>query len=134
VPPATISLDGLLDRLRDQELRQRSIREPSYGEPGLPSLRGPVSCESRHTPGFAAKTEEPCSDCLARDALDIFGRPRRLPDSGMRLTSGCQECGGSGKVPVRHPRRDGTVELVGSRPKGMPVSLWNLVNDPYSRK
>lgn len=41
-----------------------------------------------------------CPDCELRDALNAVGLPRFHPHYGFRLTIGCEECEGTGRVPM----------------------------------
>lgn len=45
---------------------------------------------------FRKQRRAQCPACLDRDAVNLIGRPRFL--SGMKLTGGCEVCGGSGEV------------------------------------
>lgn len=130
--PQIVSLEGFLALLVVQQTRQLELDfpEPSYDQVG--PLPPPVSaeCGKHRLSGleefgtFYLKVSEPCSSCLSRDALDIMGIPRREPKSGMRLSYGCEECGGSGSIPVTSKR---------GKPKNVPGSFWARMGDPYSR-
>ena len=67
--------------------------------------------------GFRPRVEIRCPDCETNEAnvdtpdgeagvrqhLDALGKPNRNED-GMRFNSGCQTCGGRGKISVGHQR------------------------------
>lgn len=42
------------------------------------------------------RSNAPCPACLDRNALNIVGRPAFI--NGVRLTAGCEICGGKGRV------------------------------------
>lgn len=103
--------------------RELGLASLGYGSDGVPRMVA-SSAESKSPRGFFLKTHEPCSSCLARDALDILGIPRREPKSGMRMSYGCEECAGAGMIPVTSKRE---------KPKFIPGSEWSRMGDPYSR-
>jgi hypothetical protein len=45
---------------------------------------------------FKHLRSRPCPACLDRDALNIMGQPAFI--NGVRLSSGCEVCGGSGRI------------------------------------
>lgn len=57
-----------------------------------------------------------CPACLDRNAVNLMGKP--LFWRGMKLTGGCETCGGTGRVT--------TTEMIGDWPAGDPWIVKSL--------
>lgn len=62
--------------------------------------------------GFTRSHSVRCDDCEYRGALDNVGRP--LYRRGVRLTTGCENCGGSGRTPLERQAKTDPYHVKGS--------------------